>query len=67
MIPRVTPGFKKELVSYGLKDWNDCFHCGNCTALCPLTRDDNLFPRKGIRLARVPHIGRFAIMAAGQK
>lgn len=53
MITRVNPEFKKDLVEFGLKDWNDCFHCGNCTALCPLTRDDNLFPRKGIRLAQM--------------
>ncbi len=53
MITRVNPGFKEELVKFGLKDWNDCFHCGNCTALCPLTRDDNLFPRRGVRLAQM--------------
>ena len=53
MITRVNPGLKKDLVEFGLQDWNDCFHCGNCTALCPLTRNDNLFPRKGIRLAQM--------------
>jgi ferredoxin len=53
MITQVDPAFKKELQGYGLKEWNDCFHCGNCTALCPLTSEDNLFPRKGIRLAQM--------------
>ena len=41
--------FKKELAKYGAGDWNECFHCGNCTATCPLTEDGFLFPRKGIR------------------
>lgn len=50
---RVNPDFKSELKGFGLKDWNDCFHCGNCTAICPLSKDDQLFPRRGIRLAQM--------------
>lgn len=53
MISRVDPQFKKELQKFGLHEWNECFHCGNCTAICPLTQDDNLFPRRGIRLAQM--------------
>jgi ferredoxin len=41
--------FKKELKKYGAGNWNECFHCGNCTAICPLTEDGFLFPRKSIR------------------
>ncbi len=41
--------FKNELKKYGAENWNECFHCGNCTAICPLTEDGFLFPRKGIR------------------
>ncbi len=41
--------FKKELNAYGAENWNECFHCGNCTAICPLTEDGFLFPRKSIR------------------
>jgi ferredoxin len=39
----------KDLKKYGVGDWNACFHCGNCTAMCPLTEQGFLFPRKGIR------------------
>ncbi len=53
MIQRVNPNLKKDLVAFGLREWNDCFHCGNCTATCPLTKSDNLFPRKAIRLAQM--------------
>jgi len=49
MSQRVNPDLKKELVKYGIQDWNECFHCGNCTAMCPLTDQDFLFPRKAIR------------------
>ena len=46
---RVNPDLKKDLLEFGVKDWNECFHCGNCTAICPLTEKDFLFPRKAIR------------------
>ena len=51
MSQRVDPNLMKELESYGVKkkDWNACFHCGNCTAVCPLTEQGSMFPRKGIR------------------
>lgn len=46
---RVNTEVKHELKKFGLSDWNECFHCGNCTAICPLTEDGHLFPRKSIR------------------
>lgn len=46
---RVDPNLMREVKNYGVGDWNACFHCGNCTATCPLTEQDSLFPRKGIR------------------
>jgi quinone-modifying oxidoreductase subunit QmoC len=46
---RVDPNLMKELKKYGISEWNACFHCGNCTAMCPLTEKGLLFPRKGIR------------------
>jgi ferredoxin len=50
MSHRVDPQFKTELKKYGtVVKWNECFHCGNCTAVCPLTEQGFLFPRKGIR------------------
>jgi len=47
---RINPNFKNELAQFGLsQQWNECFHCGNCTATCPLSEDQVLFPRNGIR------------------
>ena len=46
---RVDPNLIKDLKNFGIGDWNACFHCGNCTATCPLTEEQVLFPRKGIR------------------
>lgn len=46
---RIDPNLKKELVKFGINEWNDCFHCGNCTAICPLTENNFQFPRKSIR------------------
>ena len=46
----VNPDLNKKLSKFGNKsEWNECFHCGNCTAVCSLTEDGNLFPRKVIR------------------
>nr|NQU93711.1 4Fe-4S dicluster domain-containing protein [Bacteroidota bacterium] len=51
---RVNPGFKKELQKFGMSEqWNECFHCGNCTAICPLSENEVLFPRKGIRVIQM--------------
>lgn len=50
MSTRVNPNFIKEIRKYGAADdWNACFHCGNCTAVCSLTEERILFPRKEIR------------------
>jgi ferredoxin len=46
---RVDPNLVKEMKVFGKGDWNACFHCGNCTAMCPLTEQGFLFPRKSIR------------------
>jgi len=50
---RVDTQIKKELGDFGLHDWSECFHCGNCTAICPLTADDKLFPRRSIRMLQI--------------
>ena len=49
MNTRVNPNLAKELNKFGKGNWNECFHCGNCTAICPLSEDSFLFPRKSIR------------------
>ncbi len=46
---RIDPDFKEKLKPFGVGNWAECFHCGNCTATCPLTDESHLFPRKGIR------------------
>jgi quinone-modifying oxidoreductase subunit QmoC len=43
---KVDPNLVKDLEHFGLKDAKKCFHCGNCTAVCPLSTADNSFPRR---------------------
>lgn len=50
----VNPHFKKDLEKFGVSgQWNECFHCGNCTASCPLSENGFLFPRQEIRLLQM--------------
>ncbi len=49
MSTRINPDFKNELTHFGKDEWNECYHCGNCTAICPLSKDGFLFPRKDLR------------------
>ncbi|MFC2133578.1 4Fe-4S dicluster domain-containing protein [Bacteroidota bacterium] len=49
MSTRIDPTLAVDLKQFGKADWNECFHCGNCTATCPLSETGFLFPRKGIR------------------
>ncbi len=46
MSVKVDPSLMKDLEHFGLKDATKCFHCGNCTAVCPLSTADNSFPRR---------------------
>ncbi|MBI9038016.1 MAG: 4Fe-4S dicluster domain-containing protein [Bacteroidales bacterium] len=48
---QINPDFAKELKEYGALDFNACYNCGNCTAVCSLSDKDNSFPRKMIRLS----------------
>lgn len=45
----VNPKLRDELKKFGVQDWEGCYHCGQCTANCPLTQQGQLFPRKDIR------------------
>lgn len=49
MSQRVDPSLMKDLEHFGLKDAQKCYHCGNCTAVCPLSTPENPFPRKMVR------------------
>ncbi len=53
MATRVDPNFMQSLEKFGVKDWKGCFHCGNCTASCPLIEEEYQFPRKVIRQAQM--------------
>ena len=53
MTYRVDPTFVDELKKYGHVNIEDCFNCGNCTAICPLSTSETPFPRKNIRQAQL--------------
>jgi ferredoxin len=53
MSNRVDPTLLLELKDYGAVGAEVCFNCGTCTATCPLTTDEHLFPRNMIRLAQL--------------
>jgi ferredoxin len=46
---RIDPTFAAEIKKYGAKDFNACFNCGNCTAVCGLSDKNANFPRMFIR------------------
>jgi quinone-modifying oxidoreductase subunit QmoC len=50
---KVDPNLMNDLKHFGLNDANKCFHCGNCTAICPLSTEDNPFPRRMVRYAQM--------------
>jgi len=45
----INPGFRSEIQKYGKEDFSACYNCGNCTAVCSLTDENNSFPRKVLR------------------
>lgn len=50
---KVDPNLMKDLKHFGLEDASKCMHCGNCTAVCPLSTPENPFPRKLIKYAQM--------------
>ncbi len=53
MSVRADPTFLRELKNYGAFDISACFNCGNCTAICPLSTDAEVFPRRLIRYGQL--------------
>jgi quinone-modifying oxidoreductase, subunit QmoC len=53
MSVKVDPNLMKELKHFGLQDADKCYHCGNCTAVCPLSTPENPFPRKLVKYAQM--------------
>jgi ferredoxin len=45
----INPGLAKEIQSYGTVDFSACYSCGNCTAICELSKENAFFPRNLIR------------------
>jgi ferredoxin len=50
---RVDPALGAELAEFGGRTLGRCFSCGNCTAVCGLSKGDTVFPRKIIRYLQV--------------
>jgi ferredoxin len=53
MSHRVNPHFLDELKKYGNVNIESCFNCGNCTAVCPLSTENDNFPRRMIRYGQI--------------
>ncbi len=47
----INTGFGKNLKKYGAFDFNACYNCGTCTAVCSLSTEDDSFPREMVRLS----------------
>ena len=53
MAIRVNPKLIEELEHFGSEDVQNCYHCGNCSAVCPHTDDTFVFPRKPMRFLQM--------------
>jgi nitrate reductase gamma subunit/ferredoxin len=53
MSSRVDPNFLPEIKNFGALSLEKCFNCGNCTAICSLSKDGDAFPRHIVRLAQL--------------
>jgi len=49
MAVRVNPKLIDELELYGAQDVIKCYHCGNCSAACPFSKEPFIFPRRSMR------------------
>jgi heterodisulfide reductase subunit C/quinone-modifying oxidoreductase subunit QmoC len=49
MAIRANPKLIDELEPYGAEDVVKCYHCGNCSAVCPFSKAPYVFPRKPMR------------------
>ena len=47
----INPEFGKELNRYGAFDFNACYNCGTCTAVCSLSTEEDSFPREMVRFS----------------
>lgn len=49
MAVRVNPKLIDDLEYYGAQDVIKCYHCGNCSAACPFSKEPFVFPRRSMR------------------
>ena len=49
MAIRANPKLIDELAIYGAQDVSKCYHCGNCSATCPFSKDPYILPRRSMR------------------
>ena len=49
MAIRANPKLIDELELYGAQDVSKCYHCGNCSAVCPFSKEPYIFPRRSMR------------------
>ncbi len=43
--------FSTELKKYGTENFEACYNCGTCTAVCSLSTEDDSFPREMVRFS----------------
>lgn len=53
MSTRVNPDLLSDIKEYGAFNISACFNCGNCTAVCPLSTEEDSFPRRMIRYGQL--------------
>ncbi|WP_334110892.1 4Fe-4S dicluster domain-containing protein [Thermodesulfitimonas autotrophica] len=53
MTVKVNPNLARTLKKFGATTATQCYHCGNCTVVCPLSTDENQFPRRFMRFAQL--------------
>ena len=53
MAIRVNPKLIDELEVYGAQDVQKCYHCGNCSAVCPFSKEPYIFPRRPMRFLQM--------------
>jgi ferredoxin len=49
MATRINPALIDDLAVFGAEDVQKCYHCGNCTATCPFSKEPFIFPRSWMR------------------
>ncbi len=50
---RVNTALTDEIARFGGETLTRCFNCGNCSAVCGLSKGDTVFPRKTIRFLQL--------------